>query len=313
MERSPARSLVNGVAAAAAYVAFWGALIALPGGEPGRRVVAAAPVAPVSAHGAGAVAWAAGAVPHHVYEVVDRRARALAPAQRTRVARAILEETARTAMDPLLVLAVIQVESAFDPAAMSGAGAVGLMQLLLPTMREEVRRSRLGSADPLDPVANVRAGIRYLDRLLAAFDDVELALMAYNAGPNRIRRYLRAGGIPERFLGYPRSVVKALRRHAVAADALARGVPERLCVAHAAPRGEPAAVAVSGSRVAALGDVRLGPPARSAPPTLLALAAPGARVSTGWRVPSGDDDELADDGLGTGWLGEDEGPGPPPS
>jgi hypothetical protein len=36
-------------------------------------------------------------------------------------------------------------------------------------------------------------------------------------------------------------------------------------------------------------------------------------VSTGWRVPSGDDDELADDGLGTGWLGEDEGPGPPPS
>jgi hypothetical protein len=171
-------------------------------------------------HPADAAAWSA--LAHRVYDEVDARARGLDARQRARVARALVEEATRTGLDPRLVLAVIHVESSFDPTAVSRAGAVGLMQLLLPTMLQEVSRSRLPSADPLDPAANVRAGVSYLRRLLDAFGDVELALMAYNAGPNRISRFLREeGAVPERLLSYPRKVLGETRRVARRWDAAA--------------------------------------------------------------------------------------------
>jgi soluble lytic murein transglycosylase-like protein len=129
-----------------------------------------------------------------------------------RLAAAIHEEAVHAGFDPLLVLALIHVESAFDPEAVSPAGAVGLMQLHETTMRQEAERSRLGRADPRDPVANVRAGVRYLRRLVATFGSTDLALMAYNAGPNRIGSYRRAGGVPERFHAYPRRVRGEVQR-----------------------------------------------------------------------------------------------------
>lgn len=147
-----------------------------------------------------------------VYAEVDRRARALDAPLRARIAREILAEAARAGLDPRLVLALIHVESRFDPRAVSSAGAIGLMQLLESTMSEVAARGRLASANPLDPVANVQAGVRYLAALLDAFDDAELALMAYNAGPGRIRRYLRAGEVPERFWTYPRKVAREMDR-----------------------------------------------------------------------------------------------------
>jgi len=58
----------------------------------------------------------------------------------------------------------------------------------------------------------VQAGVRYLRRLLDAFGHEEVALMAYNAGPNRILGYLREGEIPPRFHVYPRRVKAELRR-----------------------------------------------------------------------------------------------------
>ena len=154
------------------------------------------------------VAWTGDAM--RVYGEVERRTVGLAPAERVRVARAILEESVASALDPLLVVAVIHVESRFDPRAVSPAGALGLMQLMPPTMREEVARSGLPRGDLLDPVGNVRAGVRYLARLLASFEDLELALVAYNAGPNRLRGHLRAGAIPLRLLAYPRAVLERL-------------------------------------------------------------------------------------------------------
>jgi hypothetical protein len=188
-----------------------------PGGMPSQqavRVERAAPPAPAltraSATAPGAAAWANAAA---VYAVVDRRLRAVGAPARARLARTILDEARRASLDPLLVVALIQVESSFDPAAMSSAGALGLMQLRAPTMKAEVARWGLRSDDPLDPSANVAAGVRYLRRLFDAFDhDAELALMAYNAGPNRILRHLRAGGVPERFFAYPRKVSRELAR-----------------------------------------------------------------------------------------------------
>jgi soluble lytic murein transglycosylase-like protein len=128
------------------------------------------------------------------------------------LARTIAEEAGAARIDPLLVLALISVESSFDPGALSGRGARGLMQLRDATMRREAQRAGFTYDDPHDPIANVQAGVRYLRRLLDAFGREEVALMAYNAGPNRILGYLRDGGIPERFEIYPRRVLTELRR-----------------------------------------------------------------------------------------------------
>lgn len=131
---------------------------------------------------------------------------------RARIAEAIVLEADLARIDPLLVLALIEVESSFDPRALSGAGARGLMQLREPTLRRELERHGIPADDPHDPVVNVQAGVRYLRRLLDAFGREELALMAYNAGPNRILGYLREGEIPQRFKVYPRRVRAEMRR-----------------------------------------------------------------------------------------------------
>ena len=137
---------------------------------------------------------------------------ALSDEVRARLAETIVKEAEVARIDPLLVLAIIDVESSWDPRAASLSGARGLMQLLPATMQREVERASITLADPHDPVANVQAGIRYLRRLLDAFPRLDVALMAYNAGPNRILGYLREGEIPDRFRAYPRRVTGELRR-----------------------------------------------------------------------------------------------------
>ena len=137
----------------------------------------------------------------------------LPESDRTRLADVIYEESKAASLDPLFVLAVIAVESGFDHVAESERGARGLMQLRPDTLRREAERSRLDGDDPDDPVLNVRAGVRYFRRLVRAFGSTDLALMAYNAGPNRILRYLQEDGeVPDRFLVYPQKVAGELKR-----------------------------------------------------------------------------------------------------
>jgi len=90
-------------------------------------------------------------------------------------------------VDKKLVMAVIEVESGFNAAAVSSAGAQGLMQIMPETGRD------LDLDDPFDPSENIDAGIRYLRYLLDTFPDRRLAVAAYNAGPNAVKKY---GGIP---------------------------------------------------------------------------------------------------------------------
>jgi soluble lytic murein transglycosylase-like protein len=136
---------------------------------------------------------------------------ALAADDRLLLARTVVGESERARIDPLLVLAVIEVESGFDPRALSGAGARGLMQLQDATLRREVEPSGL-PPDPHDPVLNVQAGIRYLRRCMDSYPRQDLALMAYNAGPNLLLAHIQQGEIPELFRVYPRRVNAELRR-----------------------------------------------------------------------------------------------------
>lgn len=195
---------LRGLGGAAAAVFAFGAAMTLPSelGQGTRLLVPADP------DPAGTPAG----IVERVVAQIELRVPQLDPFGRRLLARTIVDEAEIARIDPLLVLALIEVESAFDPAALSVAGARGLMQLREPTMRRELERHGLSLDDPHDPVANVRAGVRYLRRLLDAFGREEVALMAYNAGPNRILGYMREGEIPQRFHGYPRRVKTELRR-----------------------------------------------------------------------------------------------------
>jgi soluble lytic murein transglycosylase-like protein len=90
-------------------------------------------------------------------------------------------------VDSALVKAVIKAESNFDNRAISRAGAQGLMQLMPET-------ARLRNVDnPFNPGQNIDGGVRHLKYLLSTFGDTKLALAAYNAGENAVRKY---NGVP---------------------------------------------------------------------------------------------------------------------
>jgi membrane-bound lytic murein transglycosylase MltF len=108
---------------------------------------------------------------------------------RTRAFDDLIESTGRQyGVHPALIRAIIQVESAYDPIAVSPKGARGLMQLMPATAK------RYGIHNLFDPVENVRAGVRHLLHLTGLYgEDLNRVLAAYNAGEEAVRRY---NGIP---------------------------------------------------------------------------------------------------------------------
>ena len=92
---------------------------------------------------------------------------------------------AQYSVEPALVQAVIAAESAYNPAAVSPDGAIGLMQLLPATAAE------YGEVDLCDPVANVEVGTQDLARLLRRYRNISHALAAYNAGEGTVANQRR--------------------------------------------------------------------------------------------------------------------------
>jgi soluble lytic murein transglycosylase-like protein len=92
----------------------------------------------------------------------------------------------RFRLDPALIHAVIEAESKYDPKAVSGKGAIGLMQV----MPETGRRYGVRAQELRIPKKNIATGAQYLADLLRLFEgDVELALAGYNAGEHAVARY----------------------------------------------------------------------------------------------------------------------------
>ena len=146
--------------------------------------------------------------------LLQRVARQLSPELRARLAEAVVSESARAGYDPLFVLALVAVESSFRPHVSSDRGAYGLMQLKPSTFAWIAGREPDigdGAAVSEDPVVDVRLAVRYFRWLENRFHRREEALMAYNAGPGRMRHYKRVG-IPGSLREYPRRVLREYQR-----------------------------------------------------------------------------------------------------
>jgi hypothetical protein len=129
--------------------------------------------------------------------------------------QALLHAAAETGLDVRLLHSVAHAESGFDAKARSPRGAQGLMQLLPTTA------AALGVHNPFNPEENARAGARYLQQLLAQFRRLDLALAAYNAGPERVKRF---GGVPpyRETRQYLQRVWQELSRHPRRSDTFFR-------------------------------------------------------------------------------------------
>jgi len=104
----------------------------------------------------------------------------------------LVEQSAKAHdVDPLLVHSMIQVESDYNPHAVSPKGAEGLMQLTPSTAR------MLGVSNSFDPEQNIEAGVKYLKYLQSVYKDDRLALAAYNAGPGAVSKYKQVPPYPE--------------------------------------------------------------------------------------------------------------------
>jgi len=110
-------------------------------------------------------------------------------------------------MDPALIKSVIRAESAWNPRAISRAGAKGLMQLMPGTAKQ------LKVDDPFNPYQNIEAGTRYLRLMLDRFGgDLVMALAGYNAGPGAVKKYK---GVPpyKETRAYIKRVMKYYRQY----------------------------------------------------------------------------------------------------
>ncbi len=176
---------------------------------PSESLTVSATAADGAALGPGAVEW--------VQARFLRYQSRLAPFEVREVARTIVAEADRLGLDLDLVLAVIHTESGFHNFARSPVGALGLMQIMPETgemLAKELNVDWQGPDTLFDPIVNVRLGTHYLAYLHKKYGSWDRALAAYNWGPQRIDRRLRAGvPLPARYVTQVTAHLQSPRLH----------------------------------------------------------------------------------------------------
>ncbi|MGD0917541.1 MAG: transglycosylase SLT domain-containing protein [Thermodesulfobacteriota bacterium] len=125
-----------------------------------------------------------------ILTVLERYPTGLADVTKEELAEVIYEEATRNNHDPKFILALIAFESSFQNWSVSERGAKGLMQIMpyvAESLAQEMGIEWRGDRTLFNPFLNTRMGIHYLSRLILDFNDVGIALTAYNYGPTYVR------------------------------------------------------------------------------------------------------------------------------
>lgn len=128
-----------------------------------------------------------------ILEVLERHPTGLANVTKEELAEVIYEEANRYNHDPKFILALIAMESSFQNWSVSEQGAKGLMQIMpyvAESLAQELGIEWSGDRTLFNPYINIRIGIYYLSQLIFDFEDVEVALTAYNYGPTYIKNLI---------------------------------------------------------------------------------------------------------------------------
>lgn len=145
--------------------------------------------------------------------VLERHPTGLANVTKEELAEVIYEEALRHNHDPKFILALIAIESSFQNWSVSEQGAKGLMQIMpyvAESLANELGIEWSGDQTLFNPYLNIKMGIYYFTQLYKDFNDIRLALVAYNCGPTYIKGLMeRKEGIP---LNYYRKFVTAYQR-----------------------------------------------------------------------------------------------------
>jgi len=125
-----------------------------------------------------------------ILSVLEKYQTGLAHVTKEELAEVIYEEATRYNQEPKFILALIAIESSFHNWSISEQGAKGLMQIMpyvAQSIAEEMGIEWGGDRTLFNPFLNIRMGIHYLSRLILDFDDIGLALTAYNYGPTYVK------------------------------------------------------------------------------------------------------------------------------
>ncbi len=137
-----------------------------------------------------------------VFHILSKYRTGLNPVQLRQTAGVIHQQGKKFGYDPMFLVAVIMTESAGYNWAVSNVGARGLMQLMPFTAKEIASETELqweGKKTLYDPLLNIKMGTYYLDKMKSKFGSMQLALEAYNQGPNRLDKMLNRGYLPTRY------------------------------------------------------------------------------------------------------------------
>jgi len=145
-----------------------------------------------------------------ILEVLEKQPTGLANVTKEELAEVIYDEAVRYNHDPKFILALIAIESSFQNWSVSEQGAKGLMQIMpyvAESLAQELGIEYSGDRTLFNPYLNIKIGIYYLTQLTKDFNDIRLALAAYNYGPTYIKGLMeKKEGIP---LNYNRKFLTA--------------------------------------------------------------------------------------------------------